>query len=95
MSIKGSTGRELRNVSFIILITIIVSLLSLSIDFVDKFRESILHYSLIPISDHLANSIFLFLVVLMGITYNRWKKSTEKQKELESIFYSINRGKSD
>ena len=91
MSIKGSTGRELRNVSFIIVITIIVSLLSLSIDFVDKFRESILHYSLIPISDHLANSIFLFLVVLLGITYNRWKKSTEKQKELENIFYSINR----
>ena len=75
MSIKGSTGRELRNLSFIIVITIIVSLLSLSIDFVDKFREYVLLYSLIPISDLLVNSFFLFLVVILGITYNRWKKS--------------------
>ncbi len=51
MSIKGTTGRELRNLSFIIVITIVFSLLSLSIDFVDKLREYVPFYEIIPISD--------------------------------------------
>ena len=83
MSIKGTTGRELRNLSFIIVITIIFSLLSLSIDFVDKFREYVPFYEIVPISDLLVNSFFLYLIVILGITYNRWKKAAGKQKELE------------
>jgi PAS domain S-box-containing protein len=91
MSLKGAPDREFRNLSFIIIISIIFSLLSLSIDFIDKVREFFPDYEIVPINDFLINCVFFCLVVILGITYKRWKKALIKKKELEDIFYSINR----
>ena len=36
------------------------------------------------------NVIFLWLVVALGITYQRWREAVKKHKELEDIISSIN-----
>jgi PAS domain S-box-containing protein len=91
MAIKGKTNKELRNLFLIIVFSIIFSLLCLSIDYVDKIREYFPLYGTSPISAIFINSVFLYLVVLLGVTYNRWKKAVTRKKELESIYFSINR----
>ncbi len=91
MGIKGKTNKELRNLSVIIVFTIIFSLLILSIDFIDKIREYFPLYETSPVSEIFINSVFLYLLVLLGVTYNRWKKAVTQKKDLENIYYSINR----
>jgi len=90
MRMTGRKNRELLNLSMIVIITILFSLLSLSIDFIDKIREYFPFYTMLPINDFLINIIFLWLVVTLGITYQRWREAVSQRKELEDIISSIN-----
>jgi PAS domain-containing protein len=90
MRMTRKKSRELLNLFIIVIVTIIFSLLSLSIDFIDKIREYIPFYNTVPINDFFINVIFLWLVVTLGITYQRWREAVNKRKELEDIISSIN-----
>jgi PAS domain S-box-containing protein len=90
MRMTRKKNRELLNLFMIVTVTIIFSLLSLSIDFIDKVREYIPFYNIVPIDDFFINIIFLWLVVTLGITYQRWRGAVSERKELEDIISSIN-----
>ena len=90
MRITNRKNRELLNLSLVVIIAIIFSLFSLSIDFLDKIREFFPLYSTLPLNDFLINIIFLWLVVTLGITYQRWREAVSKRRELEDIISSIN-----
>ena len=93
MRMTNGKSRELLNLSLVVIITIIFSLFSLSIGFLDKMREFFPLYSTLPLNDFLINIIFLWLVVTLGITYQRWREAVSKRKELEDIISSINTGR--
>ena len=69
MEIKGKTNKELRNLSLIIVFSIIFSLLCLSIDYVDKIKEYFPLYETSPTSEIFINSVFLYLLVLLGVCF--------------------------
>ncbi len=90
MRITNRKNRELINLSLVAIITIIFSLFSLSIDFLDRIQAFFPRYNTLPLNDFLVNIIFLWLVVTLGITYQRWREAVSKRKELEDIISSIN-----
>lgn len=83
-------NRELINLSLVVIIAIVFSLFSLSIDFISTIHKYFPLYTTAPISKFIINVIFLWLLVTLGITYQRWREALSKQKELEDIISSIN-----
>jgi PAS domain S-box-containing protein len=82
--------RALINLSLVVLISILFSLFSLSIDFINIVHQYYPPYSPVPISKLIIDIIFLWLLVTLGMTYQRWREALSKQKELEDIISSIN-----
>ncbi len=83
-------NRELINVSLVVIIAIVFSLFSLSIDFISTIHKYFPLYTSAPISKFIINVIFLWLLVTLGMTYQRWREALSKQMELEDIISSIN-----
>ena len=83
-------NRELINLYLVVLISILFSLFSLSIDFISTVQKYFPLFTIAPISNIIINVIFLWLLVTLGITYQRWREALSKQKELEDIICSIN-----
>jgi PAS domain S-box-containing protein len=73
-----------------VLISIVFSFFSLSLDFISTVHEYYPPYAPAPISKLIMDIIFLWLLVTLGITYQRWREALSKQKELEDIISSIN-----
>ncbi len=90
MRVIRQKNKALFNLSMMVIITILFSLLSLSIDFIDTIREYFHFYNMLPIDDFFINIIFLWLVVTLGITYQRWRGAVSEREELEDIIASIN-----
>ncbi len=90
MRVTRQKDRALFNLSMIVIITILFSLLSLSIDFIDTIRDYFPFYNTVPINDFFINIIFLWLIVTLGITYQRWRGAVSERRELEDIISSIN-----
>ena len=90
MRVIRQKNKALFNLSMMVIITILFSLVSLSIDFIDTIREYFDFYNMLPIDDFFINIIFLWLVVTLGITYQRWRGAVSERKELEDIIASIN-----
>ena len=90
MRITRQNNRALFNLSMIVIITLLFSLLSLSIHFIDTIREYFPFYNTLPINNFFINIIFLWLVITLGITYQRWRGAVSERKELEDIISSIN-----
>lgn len=83
-------NRELINLSAVVIIAILFSLFSLSIDFISIVHKYFPLYTTATISKFMINIIFLWLLVTLGITYQRWREALSKQRELEDIISSIN-----
>lgn len=83
-------NRELINLYLVVMISILFSLFSLSIDFISTVQKYFPLFTIAPISNFIINVIFLWLLVTLGITYQRWREALSKQKELEDIICSIN-----
>ena len=90
MRMARNKNRELLNLSIIVIIAIIFSLVSLSIDFIDKVVKYFPFYTTVPLNNFFINIIFLWLVVTLGITYNRWRGAASERKALEEIISSMN-----
>jgi len=83
-------NRELLNLSLVLIITIILTLFSLSIDFIDRIHKYLSVYSTLPISELLIKVLFIWLVLTLWVTYRRWREAETRQRELEDIISSIN-----
>ena len=90
MNMASNKNREFFNLCLIVLITIVFSLFSLSIDFIGKVQEYFPLYTTSPINDFLIHVIFLWLLVTLGITYQRWRRAISERMELEEVISSIN-----
>ena len=90
MMISGKKNRDLFNLSLVVVITIIVTLFSLLIDFIDKIHGYLSVYSTLPISELFIKVLFIWLVLTLWVTYKRWKKAANRQMELEDIISIIN-----
>ncbi len=65
-------------------------LYSLSVQFVDRVRGLFEPYTYLPVADWITYAIFLWLLALLLLAYRRWRDAIFRERELESIFASIN-----
>ena len=89
MMIFGEKNREFFNLSLVVVITILLVLFSLSINFIDWIQKYLSVYPTLPISELFIRVLFLWLVATLWVTYKSWRKAASKQKELEDIISSI------
>lgn len=90
MKIARTKNRELIGLSLVVIITIVFTLFSLSIDFIDRLYNYFHDYSKLPIGEFFIRAVFLWLIMTLWLTYHRWKKAVGRQEELEDIISSIN-----
>ncbi|MBW1854529.1 MAG: PAS domain S-box protein [Deltaproteobacteria bacterium] len=90
MRMSSTKNREWFNLSLVVIITILLALFSLSIDFIDRIYEFLSMYASSPQSELFIRVLFIWLVVTLWTTYRRWRKAIIKQRELENIISSIN-----
>ena len=90
MKMPRTKNKEWFNLSLVAIITILLALFSLSIDFIDSIYEYLSVYSSFPLSELFTRVLFIWLMVTLWATYKRWRKAIIKQRELENIITSIN-----
>jgi len=90
MRIAGTKNREWLNLSLVVIITILMALFSLSINFIDSIYKYLSVYSSFSLSESFVRVLFLWLVVTLWITHKSWSKAISKQRELEDIVSGIN-----
>jgi PAS domain S-box-containing protein len=90
MKMSGTKNKEWFNLSLVVIITILLALFSLSMNFIDRIYEYLSVYTSFPLSQLLIRILFIWLVVALWTTYKRWRKAITRQRELENIISSIN-----
>ena len=61
----------------------------LSLHYADIIQEYFLRFTTIPVADLIANVLFVAVVLLLGITHGRWKRSIKSQREVQRVLASI------
>ena len=82
-------NRELLDLSIVLIFSLIFTLFSISINFIDRLYRFFGTYTGLPLAEFLINISFLSLAGLLWITYIRWRKTAKRQAELENIISSI------
>ncbi len=89
-SAKKSQHAALIDLVVVVSTTIVLTIVSLSIDFIDKlyavFRQSLG----MPAFKASINVAFLFLSGLLWLYYRRWRAASARQQELDDVISSIN-----
>jgi len=91
---RGMKAVDVRNrssydLSVVLAIAISFALFILAISFAGRICEFFRTYDTTPIPKLYSNLIFLWLTILVWLTYRRWHEAVEYQKELEMIIDSI------
>jgi len=79
----------LRDLSIVLIMAILVTVLSVTIDTIDSLYGFFHIYGTSPITKLFINLIFLLLAGLLWVTYRRWRETAKKQAELENVVDSI------
>ena len=82
-------NRELLYLSIVLILTVMFTLFSMSINFLEAFYRFFETYSGLPLAEFLINVVFLLLVGLLWFTYRYWREADENQKVLEKVIGSI------
>lgn len=89
MIVTKTKNRTLRDLLTVLIMIVLVTILSISIDFIDSLYSFFHIYVTSTITKLFINFTFLLLTGLLWVTYHRWRESAKKQAELESIVDSI------
>jgi len=76
--------------SIVVVIAIVFALFSLSAHFIDDIYQFLHQYTRLPLTEVLINTVFLWIVGTLWMTYRYWREAVKKQKDLENIISSIN-----
>ncbi len=79
----------LRDLSIVLIMAILVTVLSVTIDTIDSLYGFFHIYGTSPVTKVFINFIFLLLAGLLWVTYRRWRETAKEQAELENIVDSI------
>ena len=61
----------------------------LALHYADIIQEYFLRFTTIPVADLFANVLFFVVVLLLGVTHGRWKRSINSQREIQRVLASI------
>ena len=90
MKLAYTQKREWMDLFLVLVVSIVFTLISLSINFIDKMYKYFYVITRYPVAEFIINLVFLWLVGLLWITYRQWKRSLKGQRELEDTISSIN-----
>jgi PAS domain S-box-containing protein len=89
MKLTKMKERQFFGLSIVLILTFIFIIFYVGIHFIDWLYSFFDLYASLPFIRYLDNIIFLYLVILLLITYRRWRKAIKKQAELEGVLSSI------
>ena len=81
--------KQFFGLSIVLILTFIFIIFYIAVHSFDWLYSFFDAYTSLPFIRYLDNFIFLYLVILLLITYRRWRKATKKQAELEGVLSSI------
>jgi PAS domain S-box-containing protein len=85
-------GKKAREMGYVIVVTVMSILFSL-LSVYAHLSERIYHHFLSCYSseafEYLTNFVFLYLIGILGLTHRKWRKSHNREQELEVIISSI------
>ncbi len=90
MKLAYTQKREWIDLFLVLVVSIVFTLISLSINFIDKMYKYFYVITRHPAAEFIANLVFLWLIGLLWITYRQWQRSLQGQRELEDTISSIN-----
>jgi len=82
--------REWIDLFMVLAVSFVFTLISLSINFIDKMYKYFYVITRYPVAEFVINLVFLWLIGLLWITYRQWRRSLQGQRELEDTISSIN-----
>jgi PAS domain S-box-containing protein len=82
--------REWIDLFLVLAVSFVFTLISLSINFIDKMYKYFYVITRYPVAEFVINLVFLWLIGLLWITYRQWRRSLQGQRELEDTISSIN-----
>jgi len=89
MKLTKTKEKQFFGLSIVLILTFIFIIFYVAIHSFDWLYSFFDAYTSLPLIRYLDNFIFLYLVILLLITYRRWRKATKKQAELEGVLSSI------
>jgi len=89
MKLTKMKERQFFGLSIVLILTFIFIIFYIAVYSFDWLYSFFDAYTGLPLIRYLDNFIFLYLVILLLITYRRWKKAIKKQAELEGVLSSI------
>ena len=81
--------RKLVDLSKVLIIVFIFTVLSISTSLLDGFYSFFEPYTSLPIAEFLINIVLLSLASFLWLSHRRWREATKKQAELQDIIDSI------
>ncbi len=87
---KNRAFRTSFELIIILIIALVLSVFSLSIDLLEKVYAFLRTYTSVSLTKFLITEIFIVLIGLLWIAYRRWRHTADVQKRLEKIIDSIN-----
>jgi len=82
--------REWIDLFLVLAVSFVFTLISLSINFIDKMYKYFYVITRYPVAEFVINLVFLWLIGLLWITYRQWQRGLKGQRELEDTISSIN-----
>ncbi len=90
MKLAYTQKREWIDLFLVLAVSFVFTLISLSINFIDKMYKYFYVITRYPVAEFVINLVFLWLIGLLWITYRQWRRSLQGQRELEDTISSIN-----
>ncbi len=90
MDLLNQNNNERIYLIFVSFLALTLAFLSISISLVDKIYVALKIYTKFPLFEFLLNLIFVWLLGLLWLTYQKWRVTDKVRKELEGIVSSIN-----
>src|SRR3972149_2223000 len=89
MKLTKIKERQFFGLSIVLILTFIFTIFYIAIHFFDWLYSFFDAYTSLPLIRYIDNFVFLYLIILLLITYRRWRNATKKQAELEGVLSSI------
>ena len=89
MSLWGANRRTLIDMALAFAVAIVLAILNVAINFIDHIHHFFATYSQFAITEVIVNALFVWLAVLLWVSFVRWRAAARKRAELEEIVSSI------
>jgi two-component system, sensor histidine kinase and response regulator len=83
------TERETAELYVVMICGLLLVVYKLSLHYANAIQEYFLRFTTIPVADLIANVLFVFVIMQLGVAHGRWRRSLARRREVEQVLASI------